>query len=143
MVLGRGKWTKHKILRKSTLLRLALPNTRIFNKRNFLSYIEKYNEVIVKPSDGSGGAGVMQVISAGYGLYAVQYGKVKITLEGLPQTYQYIRSKTKRNYLVQQRIPLAKVKGKPFDVRVMVQKKRGSSWVLTGTMAKIAGSVIL
>lgn len=140
MALGRGKWTKYKLLSTSSMLRHAMPDTQILDKNNFYSFMKKYIHVIVKPSDGSGGVGVMQVLSERNGAYMVQYGKVKKKINGLPETYQFIRKKTKKTYLIQQRISLAEMNGKPFDLRVMVQKKRGSNWVVTGILAKIAGS---
>lgn len=140
MAFSRGKWTKHNIMRMSPALRLALPDTRLLNQRNFIVFMRTYKHVIVKPSNGSGGAGVMQVTAAGNGYCTVRYGKIKKTINGLHPTYAFLRSKIKRTYIIQQRIPLAQWKRKPFDVRVMVQRRRGSNWVVTGTLAKIAGS---
>jgi hypothetical protein len=60
-----------------------------------------------------------------------RYGKV---------VYTFIRKKTKgRQHIVQRKITLAKVNGRPFDVRVMIQKKKKSDWSVTGKLAKIAG----
>jgi hypothetical protein len=45
----------------------------------------------------------------------------------------------KKRYIVQQRIPLAKIDECPFDIRVMVQRKKNSPiWVVTGKLAKVA-----
>lgn len=45
-----------------------------------------------------------------------------------------------RGYIVQRGISLAKVRGRAFDVRVMVQKTRpGGVWQYSGMVAKIAG----
>jgi hypothetical protein len=34
---------------------------------------------------------------------------------------------------------MCKVNGRPFDLRVMVQRKKGIPWTITGKLAKIAG----
>ncbi|MEB3102904.1 YheC/YheD family protein [Ferviditalea candida] len=83
----------------------------------------------------------MQVASKGNGKYEVHAGTLKSTIDGRNEAYSYVHSKTRgRAYIVQQKIHLAKVGGRPFDVRVMVQRKRNSSvWVVTGKLAKIAG----
>nr|WP_245552991.1 YheC/YheD family protein [Brevibacillus massiliensis] len=44
-----------------------------------------------------------------------------------------------RPCLIQRRIHLAEVNGRPFDVRVMVQRPAGSAWKVTGKLAKVAG----
>src|SRR5690606_15308905 len=44
-----------------------------------------------------------------------------------------------RQYLVQQAVPLLTVKGRPFDVRALVQKEHDATWRITGMAARIAG----
>jgi hypothetical protein len=102
--------------------------------------LERYGKVIIKPSNSSGGSRVIQVSSAGSGRYEVHDGKRTSKVKGREAAYAYALRKTKGGKpIVQRRIALARVNGKPFDVRVMVQKKRNSSWTVTGTLAKIAG----
>ncbi|MDI4649689.1 hypothetical protein KB449_32475 [Cohnella sp. F6_2S_P_1] len=45
-----------------------------------------------------------------------------------------------RGYIVQRRLQLARIQRKPFDIRVMVQRKKGhsSNWNTTGSYAKVA-----
>jgi glutathione synthase/RimK-type ligase-like ATP-grasp enzyme len=141
MTYSRGKLTKYKLLAKSSELVPSLPKTRSLSKNNFLSLIEKYGEVIVKPSGGWGGVGVISVSSKDHKIYEIHYEKNRETIIGHQSTYSFIAGKTKgTSHIVQRKIPLAKVKGRPFDVRVMVQKKKSSSWVVTGKLAKVAGS---
>ncbi|WKL05051.1 hypothetical protein Q0F98_16240 [Paenibacillus amylolyticus] len=42
--------------------------------------------------------------------------------------------------MVQKRLQLAQIKHRPFDIRIMVQRKKGSSstWNVTGSYAKVA-----
>lgn len=141
MSYSRDKLTKHKLLAKSPDLISALPKTRSMTKRHFRSLLKRYDKVIAKPSRGSGGVGVISVSSKGRRTYRVHYGTTKKTISGLSPAYSYIRRKTKRtSYIVQRKIALARVNGRPFDARVMVQRKKGSGWVLTGRLAKIAGA---
>jgi hypothetical protein len=141
MSYNRDKLTKYNLLAKSPGLISALPKTRSMTKRHFRSLIKRYDKVIAKPSRGSGGVGVISVSSKGRRIYKIHYGTKKKTISGLSPAYSYIRRKTKgASYIVQRKIALARVNGRPFDARVMVQRKKGSGWVLTGRLAKIAGA---
>ncbi|RKD25925.1 hypothetical protein BEP19_03075 [Ammoniphilus oxalaticus] len=140
MANSLGKLTKHKFLMMSKDLVSSLPHTQKMTKESFCSLLNRYGRIVVKPSSGSGGVGVMQIISMGKRRYAVHYGKYQKTIQGLLPTYQFAQSKAKGLYLAQQGIKLAKINGRPFDLRVMVQRKRNSEWVVTGILAKVAGS---
>lgn len=142
MVYSLGKWYKYKILAASRGMVSFLPRTRKLNEQNLWILLNQYKRVIVKPSSGSGGVGVLQVASQGKGRYNVHYGRSHRTLVGRKATYSFVNHRARKSggYIVQQKIPLAKVKGRPFDIRVMIQKSRKSGWVITGKLAKIAGS---
>ena len=129
---------------RSPEIRSALPHTRILNQETFSSFLKRYGKIIIKPSGGSGGIGVIQVSEIGNRRFNVHYGKTQKVTTVIQETFRLIRylirknGRAARSYLVQQRIPLAEINGKPFDVRVMVQK-RGSTWYVTAMMAKIGG----
>lgn len=142
MTYKLDKWTKHKIMTRSSTLASVLPATRVLRFTSFSSLLEQYNKIIVKPLGAFGGLGVIQVSSLGNEQYQIHSGKNKKTITGLKSAYDYVRKHTKRRTnLVQQKIHLAQIKGKPFDVRVMVQRNTGkSNWAVTGKLAKVAGS---
>lgn len=138
--IGKSKLTKYYVMRRDRGLHSALPSTAVLSKENMLSFLDKYSKVVAKPAGGSGGAGVMMVKSVGDNKYTVQSGAKKRTVKGKSDTYSYVRSRTKIRYLVQRGISLARVNGRPFDIRVMVQRRKGSSWKVTGMMVKVAGA---
>ncbi|WP_166240817.1 YheC/YheD family protein [Paenibacillus turpanensis] len=141
MPYNRSKYTKYRLLKRSAKISRYLPKTLRMSKKHFRSMLSKYKKVIVKPSVGSKGSGVMSVSSLKGGRYKVQYGKKKKTVSSRQAAYSYIRNKSKnRSLIVQKKIRLAKVKGRPFDVRIMIQRKENRSWVVTGKLAKVAGS---
>lgn len=119
----------------------VLPPTHKLTKQSFILFLKRYRDIIVKPSVGSGGVGVIQIKTKDRHLYTIHIGKYKKQVYGATAAYAFIRSKIKRIYVVQPTIKLATIAGRPFDVRVMVQRKRGSQrWVITGILAKVAGS---
>ncbi|MGC5324666.1 YheC/YheD family protein [Brevibacillus sp. SYSU BS000544] len=140
MSYSRGKWTKYKILSKSAKLAKTLPPTSKLSLQTFSHFLQKYNHVIIKPTFGSGGHGVLQVSSKGKGIYEVRHGKNTTRLDGKTKAYAFVKGKTKGSpHIIQQKISLAKVNSRPFDLRVMVQKMRKKKWKVTAKLAKIAG----
>ena len=141
MAYALDKWTKYKFLATSSKIKKALPLTEKMNKNSFWFMLKKFNNVIVKPSTGSGGRGVLQISSFKKWKYRVSFGSSNHILRGKKATYQYIHHKTKgTSHIIQQWIPLAKIDQRPFDIRAMVQRTMKSNWKLTGTLAKVAGA---
>lgn len=140
MSYSRGKLTKHRLLAKKADLVTSLPNSRLMTKGNFHSMLTRYKRIIVKPSIGSNGVGVMSISYLNNNNYSIHYDNTKRRLIGISKTYAYIKKKTKgKKHMIQRKITLAKVNGRPFDIRVMVQRDKRSKWVITGKLAKIAG----
>ncbi|EMT52091.1 MULTISPECIES: YheC/YheD family protein [Brevibacillus] len=137
---NESKLKKYRVLRRNSRLASTLPRTRLFSKHALRHFLKQYRKVIAKPIAGSGGAGVILITSLGDNHYKVHRGCRKRTIRGKSATYRYIRSRIKSQYLVQKGISLARVNGRPFDIRVMVQRRSGSSWVVTGMLAKVAGA---
>lgn len=141
MTYNRGKLAKYNLMAKSSGLVSSLPQTRSLTKSHFRSLLERYGKVIVKPTGGWGGSGVISVKAKDHNKYEIQSGKNKIKKIGFHSTYSFIHSKTNGTpHIVQRKISLANIKGRPFDIRVMIQKKKNSNWVITGALAKVAGS---
>lgn len=109
------------------------------NRSNFFTLLDRYGDLIVKPVNGTGGTGIVLVTPTGNGMYTIRYGRTtrKASRENLYASVK--RAMRRRKYIVQQRVPLARIQGRPFDARVVAQKKRGSGWIVTGMMAKKAG----
>lgn len=142
MKYSRSKLKKHNCLLKHSGIKPALPDTASFSEKHFYKFINKYGKVIVKPSNSWGGRGVISIAHKGGQTYEMHSEKAKRKILGHKAIYKAIKKKTKgQPYIVQRRIPLAKVKDKPFDIRIMIQRKTGSKkWKVTGMLAKVAGS---
>ncbi|KNB71969.1 hypothetical protein ADS79_15590 [Brevibacillus reuszeri] len=127
---------------KDEFLLEHLPRTQLFTPDGLWEYAETYKSVMLKPSGGGGGAGIIQVTSKGEDRYLVHAGSSRRVVEGKDNTVQYVKSLFRpKPYLLQPRIPLGRIDGKPFDVRVMVQRaNKRSPWIITGWVAKVAGA---
>lgn len=137
---SKGKWTKHKLLSREPKLKPYLPETKLLTEKRLDEFLMKYGEVIIKPNRGSLGRGVCKVTDKGADIYEIHGENQKETVEGLTNAYSLVlENRVKKKNIVQKVIPLATKDGRPFDVRVMVQRKRNTSdWIVNGMAAKVA-----
>ncbi|UKS30783.1 YheC/YheD family protein [Paenibacillus sp. HWE-109] len=138
--LSTSKWTKYKILRKSSKLSVYLPETAWLKEKSFWRMLTKYGQIIVKPTGSYGGNGVIRIKQTDDNAYEVQNGAKKKLYTERSALSASFRKKISKNFIVQQRVPLATANGRPFDLRVMVQRRRNTPWQVTGKLAKVAGS---
>lgn len=136
------KWSQYHLLKTCSGLSNHLPETLLYTENAFWSMLERDKRVIVKPSTGRLGYGVLQVSDAGDNRYEYHIENQHVTESGKEQIAHFLSNDyaCKNNRcIVQQAIPLAKIDGCPFDIRVMVQRKRfGSPWEVTGKAVKVA-----
>lgn len=135
------KWGKYKLMRRDEALAPYLPETHRCKETNFQQLLEKYGSVIVKPQGSYGGAGVMHIKLLKDGRCRIHAGTARTYTDNREQAWEQLKPRIGSRYIVQQRIDLARSRGRPFDFRVMVQRKRGSrKWLATGELAKVAGA---
>lgn len=135
-----GKHRIHEVLMEDPSLREHLPETRVATPDNIREMMEAHDQLILKPNSGSIGKGVMKLERAGEGVWllhgAARGGRAIAFRKRLPAAAR--RKLAARTYLVQQRLPLATYNGKPFDLRVSVQRDETGNWQMTGIAAKVA-----
>lgn len=133
----KSKWVKTKWLRESGNTASYVPDTRLFTRTNLAGMLDRYATVYCKPTSGSGGAGIMRVKKKESG-YLLQYGSGQSAHASMNSLYERMEKRiNSRSYLLQKGISLAKTKGNPFDIRVMVQKTDGGKWVSTAVFTKV------
>lgn len=139
--VAKNKWVKYLFMKKNASLVPYLPETRMMSRQTLWNLIEIYRHVMIKPVWGSRGRGVVQVSDLGNDKYSIHYENNKTLKWGKESTYRYIkRIIGSAAYMVQQRITRPTINNRPFDMRVIVQRKKNSSrWVVTGKIIKVAG----
>jgi YheC/D like ATP-grasp len=141
MGISTGKWKKYQLMKKHGILARYLPETYLLNEKTFWHTIGKYGAVMIKPTKGYMGKGIVQVSSKENDLYEFHVLEKKYTVEGRKQAFEHLLKHycLKKHYIVQQKIPLVTVKNSPYDIRVMVQRrKKQIDWMVTGKLAKVA-----
>lgn len=136
----RSKLAKTNVLLKHHELKRLVPETRAYSKKRLRSMLDRYRMVYVKPNDGSSGIGVMKVEKgSSSSRYRYHYVHTKRSFPRFDQLFAAIeRVRLKRKYIIQKGIYLLKHKGRPFDIRVMVQLSPQKKWEVTGVIARIA-----
>ncbi|TDY51025.1 YheC/D-like protein [Alicyclobacillus sacchari] len=137
-----GKWLLYRFFARNASARKHLPTTRKYSKKSLASMLQAYGAVYLKPAAGSRGRGVMKVWNDRQGRVIVQHTvRRPIAFATLDKANVHIRRSQGGNvYIVQQAVRLLQVKGRPMDVRVMMQRDRpGGKWLYSGMVAKIAG----
>lgn len=148
------KWGKYTILQQDERLIPYLPEMRWLTESNLWELLTQFQSVILKPAASSKGKGNIFIHSIGEGRYIFQTEMIqeridaenlylRIAEEILQDYVQYIEPRQfnsifSQSYLVQRYFPLAKMDHRPFDIRVIVQRKEEDPWQVTGKLAKWA-----
>ncbi|UVI30097.1 YheC/YheD family protein [Paenibacillus spongiae] len=118
-----------------------VPYTVKFTESNLKRMTEKYSTLYMKPDIGSLGIGVYKLnrTSNGFQLHRIsgkkQISKTFKTLSGL---FHHVKSLEKnKRMIIQKAIRLDRVEGRPYDIRMMIQRKPGGAWRCTGFMVKV------
>jgi len=99
--------------------------------------LNSFNTIYFKPTDGSGGAKVVKITNYNH-TYTAKHRMNSMTFSSIYELYLWMRSfAEQRSFILQKGIALAKSNGKPFDIRVMVQKTNEGTWKTTAIFCKV------
>ncbi|QHT58784.1 YheC/YheD family protein [Paenibacillus lycopersici] len=134
----KSKWTKTKWLRSDRVLRRSVPDTKRFTRSSLEVMTARYKTVYFKPTGGTGGNGIARVKRLGPGRFQIR--KDLSTFEASSPRALYARLKRiarGRSYLLQKGIALQTSRGRPFDLRMVVQRTRNGKWVPSVMFVKL------
>lgn len=144
-----NKWTLFEWLNASKETRHFIPATRrLTSPRELAEFLQSHPMVYLKPIRGKAGKGIMKLETYTPGRkywckLIIQDHKKSIVTNHVNFAKLWTRIKqemTDEDYIIQQGILLAESAGRPFDLRVLVQKNGSGKWLLTGIGARVAGS---
>jgi hypothetical protein len=141
-----GKLYIHKLLLSNPDLRVHLPETEEATMSNLKSMMAKHASLILKPNNGSIGKGIMLMERREDGDWQLRL-RLGTALRTMKQWHDgdalplpLLNRIQQQRYLVQQRLPLATLEGRPFDIRVSVQRDKSGKWQITGMVGKAAAA---
>lgn len=137
----RGKLLVCRYLRAHPVTKRVVPPTKTFTLAHLRQMTDRYASVYIKPDIGSMGIGVYKLTSTGNGYVLYSTSKRKQRREHFSTRsaiYKHIKKQQhNRKLIIQKTILLDTVQGRPYDIRAMVQRKPGRSWVCTGYLVKV------
>lgn len=140
---GWNRYSKlyiHNLLMEAPSLRPHLPGTVRVTHDTLKNMMTSYSSLILKPDSGSIGRGVMKLDRTEEGWLLTHRTRSSWSMFKFSGSIPlFLRRKLYReNYIVQQRLPLATYDGRPFDLRVSVQRTDQGDWKLIGIAGKVA-----
>lgn len=124
-------------LARDERVRPHIPETHPYRFRLLEAFLKEGRGAILKPRVGSVGKGLVRVLPLARGRAEMTGRKARIL------SFAALRRKLARSvpigrYLLQEYLPLARYRGRPFDLRVPVQKDGSGEWRTPGMVAKVA-----
>ncbi|WP_246056206.1 YheC/YheD family protein [Alteribacter natronophilus] len=122
----------------------VIKSRMIRSKSDVLAFLDRYQEAVFKPKNGRKGNGIFFVkkVKDRYRVYDYRVqGKGEKFLYTKREFLHYLTRvrANKGRYMAQRWIKFMKKNGRPFDMRVYVQKQDHKHWECTGIMTRIAG----
>ncbi|BCJ85735.1 YheC/YheD family endospore coat-associated protein [Effusibacillus dendaii] len=125
--------------------RKSVPDTIIHrNLQQTADFVQRYKQVYIKPVHGSLGIGIIKLIQLSDGRFYYQIKTKKnedvsgfgpSALKVLLKLQSRLKKKT---YIVQEELSLKTLEGRPFDIRVVIQKDQSGTWRPTKSFCRIA-----
>ncbi|KAA8999705.1 YheC/YheD family protein [Paenibacillus spiritus] len=143
-----NKWDLFEWLKGSRATARHVPETRKLRSAATLkALLKNHSSLYLKPEAGKAGKGIMRLKYVPdhplpYRLQ-VQSGQRHLTYKAASMERLWNRISRERGqerYIVQQAIDLSSYRGRPFDLRVLVQKNGRGVWGVTGIGARLAGA---
>jgi len=133
-----GKLQTYKMLQQEPSLRPYLPPTqKLQNTQELLSALRSHSSILIKPNGGSHGRGVAAIIPEENTIRVWGRSKANrrfhIKLHSTKTLLLWARRFIgNTRYIVQPYLNLTTSDGRPFDIRILVQKDRSGTWTTTG-----------
>lgn len=137
-----NKWKVHQVLWEDEEMRRWLPETLEYSRENLRTMLQCHPLLYVKPSNGSGGRGILRVERAG-GSYVLlgrgsQSGRKRTVLRSTEAVCHYVdrwveKEKWGREcFVVQQGLRIELLPRRAVDLRLLIQKDGTGTWAVTG-----------
>jgi YheC/D like ATP-grasp len=138
-----NRYRKKKIndlLAKDPILIAHIPETLSATGENVRLMMKKHDELILKPNSGTLGIGIVNLSKREDGEWEMTHReKDSLISESFTEMPPRLKEQlSRKNVIVQQRIPLAESRDGVFDMRVSVQKNREGVWQVSGIVGKVA-----
>ena len=137
--IGNKETVYENIMKYKEFSNYLVPTEKVISTEHFFKLLDKYNEVIFKPSQGHKGIDVYYIKKEGNS-YKMLSGEDTINYD-FNEVSNFISNKIdEEKYIVQPYINCRTKLGQPYDFRLHVQKNLKGEWVLTKIYVRISAS---
>lgn len=127
----------YRALMRSPTVADHVPLTEWYDAELLARWLDNGATIILKPRIGSVGKGVTRIKPAGRAVLVTDASGTQVfSVASLVRRLQ--RMARPRWHLLQQYIPLARWRSRPFDLRVPAQRDADGRWTVAGVVAKVA-----
>jgi len=132
----------HRLLAAKEELRPYLPATWAYSQRRLVKAMSARRTLFLKPLIGTIGRGIIKLTPLpDAGRWDVQWGRKQQRQARAEEVVIWVRKQVRgQRYLIQEAIPLARSDGRPFDLRVAVQRDGEGVWRVSGILGKWAAA---
>lgn len=134
------KWTVYQALARFQHTNSFHPESALFSSQALALFLTKYPFCYVKHIRSIGGKKVCRLERAG-AFYTCKMGGSIIKrwkFSKISRLFRFLRKKFGKRLIIQGGITLARLNGKPFDIRVLVQKDVNARWVISALSFRVA-----
>ncbi|MDI6617747.1 MAG: YheC/YheD family protein [Clostridiales bacterium] len=140
-----SKYYLYSYIKQDAKLVSSLPPTALIKDYDTIKkFIDKYGDVILKPVNLSRGRGICVIKREKDNYRFIDYRKSQASDEILSENEMEKLFKSDsflpNRYIVQKLLPLAKINGSVFDIRIVMQKDRKMQWFESGIECRVAKS---
>lgn len=138
-----NKWSLYEDLSQNPRVSKYIPESqKLVSFREFSSMLHKHSLLYLKPIAGKAGKGIMR-LEISDGNYTLKIpGETRVVakrFQDAASLWNELKTKISTGYVVQEGIPLLTYQGRPFDIRVLVQKDGTGTWKPSGAGIRVAG----
>ncbi|OPH57572.1 hypothetical protein BC351_03345 [Paenibacillus ferrarius] len=131
----------YKLLEAQESVRAYLPLSMAYSPKRLVKAMSHYSSLFIKPTNSSIGKGVIQLTRKDDENWQLCWSNKKPAVVSETKAIAFIREKVgSQRYMIQKAIALAKYRGRPYDLRVSVQRGDEGKWQVNGIAGKVAAA---
>lgn len=138
-----NKWDLYQWLHADPEIGAYLPETLVYSAAALQRMAKRHPTLYLKPIHGKAGIHFFKIEQTAYGTkltHQTHRHQKHQTFRHKEELVRYVDATLpSRLYVIQQAIPLATFAGRPFDLRVLVQKNQEGKWDVSGIGARLSG----
>ncbi|NEW06665.1 YheC/YheD family protein [Paenibacillus sp. SYP-B3998] len=129
----------HKLIHAKSSMQIYLPNSMKYSPEQLMNALKKHKALFIKPTNSSVGDGIVKISKQSDGKWCLYWKKGNPKLVSSKQVLSLIdKIVGHKKYMIQEAISLATYHGRPYDLRVSVQRGGSGKWQITGMVGKVA-----